>query len=75
MECDAIFRMNSDGSNVRMISSGKGSTTCSYISPDGSKVIYASTQGGGDDPVKDRPAARVGEPEGSHAEPHEQRRA
>lgn len=42
-ECDAIYVMNADGSNVRMISSGKGTTTCSFLSPDGRSVIYAST--------------------------------
>ncbi len=43
MECDAIFRMNSDGSNVRQVSSGLGTTTCSFISPDKTNIIYAST--------------------------------
>lgn len=43
LECDAIFRMNADGSNVRMISSGEGATTCSFIAPDGKSIIYAST--------------------------------
>lgn len=41
--CDAIYRMNGDGSNVRMVSSGKGTTTCSFIAPDGKSIIYAST--------------------------------
>jgi TolB protein len=41
--CDAIYRMNADGSNVRMVSTGRGTTTCSYISPDGKNIIYAST--------------------------------
>lgn len=41
--CDAIYRMNGDGSNVRMVSSGKGATTCSFIAPDGKSIIYAST--------------------------------
>jgi len=43
LECDAIFRMNSDGSEVRQITSGKGVTTCSFIAPDNHSVIYAST--------------------------------
>jgi Tol biopolymer transport system component len=43
LQCDAIFRMNSDGSAVRRISSGKGVTTCSFIAPDNRAVIYAST--------------------------------
>lgn len=48
LQCDAIFRMNADGSNVRMVSSGKGSTTCSFIAPDSRSIIYASTHLGGD---------------------------
>jgi Tol biopolymer transport system component len=43
LQCDAIFRMNSDGSQVRQISSGKGVTTCAFIAPDNRSVIYAST--------------------------------
>lgn len=41
--CDAIYRMDADGANVRMVSSGKGATTCSFIAPDGQAIIYAST--------------------------------
>ena len=44
--CDQIFTMNSDGSNVRMISSGQGRTTCSYFFKGGKKVLYASTHSG-----------------------------
>ncbi len=47
-DCDAIYIMNSDGSNVHQVSSGKGTTTCSFIQPDGKAIIYASTQLGGD---------------------------
>jgi TolB protein len=43
LECDAIFTMNIDGSNVKMVSSGKGATTCSFIAPDYKSIIYAST--------------------------------
>ena len=43
LACDAIFRMDSDGGNVRRISSGKGVTTCAFIAPDNQSVIYAST--------------------------------
>ncbi len=49
LKCDAIFRMNADGSNVHMVSSGKGATTCSFIAPDGQSIIYASTHLGGDE--------------------------
>ncbi len=48
LPCDAIFRMNADGSHVRMVSNGKGVTTCSFIAPDNSAIIYASTYQGGD---------------------------
>ncbi len=44
LECDQIFRMNADGSNVRMVSTGAGRTTCSFIQTDGS-IIYSSTHG------------------------------
>lgn len=43
LECDAIFRMDADGKNVRMVSSGKGVTTCSFIAPNDQAIIYAST--------------------------------
>src|SRR5262245_28689730 len=42
-KCDQIFTMNVDGSNVRLVSTGKGRTTCSYFTPDGNRIIYAST--------------------------------
>ncbi len=48
-KCDAIYRMNSDGSNMRQVSSGEGVTTCPYIAPDGKSIIYASTHLGGAD--------------------------
>ncbi|MDH3525995.1 MAG: hypothetical protein OEM43_00605 [Gammaproteobacteria bacterium] len=41
--CDAIFRMQTDGSQVRQVSSGKGATTCAFIAPDNRSIIYAST--------------------------------
>lgn len=44
--CDQIYRMNIDGSNVKMISNGQGRTTCSYFFKNGKKVLYASTHGG-----------------------------
>src|SRR5688572_6266522 len=44
--CDQIYAMNADGSNVRMVSNGEGRTTCSYFFKDGKKVLYASTHGG-----------------------------
>ena len=49
MECDAIFTMNADGTDVKMVSSGKGSTTCSFIAPDNKSIVYASTHLEGDE--------------------------
>lgn len=47
LQCDAIFRMSADGSQVRQVSSGAGATTCAFIAPDNKSVIYASTHLGG----------------------------
>src|SRR5215208_5866312 len=41
--CDQIYTMNSDGTNVRMVSNGEGRTTCSYFYKDRKKILYAST--------------------------------
>ena len=46
-ECDQIYTMNVDGSNVRMISTGEGRTTCSYFLPKGNRALYSSTHLGG----------------------------
>src|SRR5947208_1859494 len=46
-ECDQIYTMNIDGSDVKMISTGDGRTTCSYFFPNGRRVLYSSTQLGG----------------------------
>jgi TolB protein len=43
MKCDQIFTMNIDGSNRKLMSTGKGRTTCSYYYPNGKKILYAST--------------------------------
>jgi Tol biopolymer transport system component len=55
-KCDQIFTMNRDGSNVKLVSTGKGRTTCGYFAPDGKRVIYASTHLGSPDcpPAADR---------------------
>lgn len=37
-----IYVMNLDGSDLKMVSTGKGATTCSYFSPDGKRLIFAS---------------------------------
>ena len=41
--CDQIFVMNIDGSDVRLVSTGKGKTTCAYFFPDGKHILYSST--------------------------------
>jgi Tol biopolymer transport system component len=46
--CDQIFTMNVDGSDKRLVSTGKGRTTCAYFYPDGQAILYASTHKGGD---------------------------
>lgn len=43
MECDQIFIMNIDGSDKRMISTGKGRTTCGYFLPGDTAIVYSST--------------------------------
>ena len=43
LRCDQIFVMNADGTGKKMVSTGKGRTTCSYFFPDGSRILYAST--------------------------------
>jgi len=42
-KCDQIFSMNIDGSDVKLLSTGKGRTTCAFFFPDGKRFIYAST--------------------------------
>jgi len=42
-QCDQIFSMNVDGSDVKLLNSGKGRTTCGFFFPDGKRIIYAST--------------------------------
>jgi TolB protein len=45
IRADQIFTMNADGSGKKMVSTGKGRTTCSYFLPGGKEVIFASTHG------------------------------
>jgi len=47
-QCDQIFTMNLDGSDVKLASTGKGRTTCSYFLPGDTTILYASTHLGGD---------------------------
>jgi Tol biopolymer transport system component len=45
--CDQIFTMNVDGGDVRLLSTGRGRTTCAFFFPDGRRFLYASTHLGG----------------------------
>jgi Tol biopolymer transport system component len=45
-ECDQIFIMNADGSGQRLVSTGKGRTTCGYFLADNDHVVYGSTHEG-----------------------------
>ncbi len=49
-KADQIFIMRSDGSQVRIISTGKGRTTCGYFAPDGNAVIFSTTHLAGPEP-------------------------
>jgi Tol biopolymer transport system component len=54
-QCDQIFLMNEDGSNIRLVSTGKGQTTCGYFLPDGERILYSSTHHLGSDCPPARP--------------------
>lgn len=47
MDCDQIFTMNIDGSDSKLVSTGKGRTTCSFFYKNGKHIVYASTHLGG----------------------------
>lgn len=43
-KCDQIYTMDIDGKNVKMVSTGKGITTCAYYLQKGNnKILYSST--------------------------------
>ena len=42
-ECDQIYTMNIDGSDVKLVSTGDGRTTCSYFFPGDKRILYSST--------------------------------
>jgi TolB protein len=48
--CDQIFEMDAEqtGRPPRLLSRGKGRTTCAYFFPDGKRILYASTHLGAD---------------------------
>jgi TolB protein len=42
-ECDQIYTMGIDGTNLRQVSNGRGRTTCGYFLPGDRRILYAST--------------------------------
>ena len=62
-KCDQIFTMNvgNPQASLKMVSTGKGRTTCGYFTADGSRIVYGSTHLGSPDcpPVPDRSAGYV----------------
>jgi Tol biopolymer transport system component len=55
-QCDQIYTMGADGSNQKMVSTGKGVTTCGYFLADSKHFVYASTHEAG--PACPAPADR-----------------
>ena len=48
-ECDQQYTMRPDGSDLRLVSTGLGRTTCGYFFPGNDKIVYGSTHLGGED--------------------------
>jgi len=46
--CDQQFTMRPDGSDLSLVSTGSGRTTCGYFIPGNEKVVYGSTHLGGE---------------------------
>jgi len=42
-DCDQIFTMGIDGSDRTLVSTGLGTTTCSYFVPGQDRIVYSST--------------------------------
>ncbi len=42
-KADQILTMNADGSDVRLVSTGKGRTTCAFFLPGDQRILFAST--------------------------------
>jgi Tol biopolymer transport system component len=47
--CDQQYTMHPDGSDLRLVSTGVGRTTCGYFFPGNETIVYASTHLGGDE--------------------------
>lgn len=46
-ECDQIYTMDLEGNNRKLISTGKGKTTCAFAYPGRKKILFASTHAAG----------------------------
>ncbi len=46
--CDQQYTMRQDGSDLRLVSSGTGRTTCGYFVPGNERILFGSTHLGGD---------------------------
>ncbi|MBI3076324.1 MAG: PD40 domain-containing protein [Deltaproteobacteria bacterium] len=57
--CDQIYTMALDGSDLRLVSTGQGATTCGLFFPDRPRFLYASTHLGSPD-CPPRPDPRQG---------------
>jgi len=55
LKADQIFVMDPDGSNLSLVSTGKGRTTCAYFLPGDVRILYASTHLAGDEPPQPPP--------------------
>ena len=62
-KCDQIFTMDTTNpqASLKLVSTGKGRTTCGYFTADGNRIVYASTHLGSPDcpPNPDRAAGYV----------------
>ncbi len=47
--CDQQYAMNADGTDQRLVSTGKGRTTCGYFLARDARILYGSTHGDGPD--------------------------
>jgi Tol biopolymer transport system component len=48
-KCDQQYVLNLESGDLRMVSTGKGRTTCGYFDyPEADRIVYASTQGASD---------------------------
>jgi Tol biopolymer transport system component len=48
-QCDQQFSMRPDGSELSLVSTGVGRTTCGYFFPGNDKIVYGSTHLGGEE--------------------------